>query len=153
MDLCLYFRTLVLLSILAIAAVTDTVAHRVGNRLILTGYLFLILTYAVSPPETDPFALGYALMFLMVLFLFFVLRKLGAADIKLYMLIILAFPNGRSLEMIVLSIVLSAFWSCILLFRRMPVISGPAAKFRIEDIQGIPMGLFLFMAACLVLLQ
>ena len=153
MDLCLYFRTLVLLSILAIAAVTDTVAHRVGNRLILTGYLFLILTYMVSPPETDPVALGYALMFLMVLFLFFVLRKLGAADIKLYMLIILAFPNGRSLEMIVLSIILSAFWSCFLLLRRVPVISGPAAKIRTEAMQGIPMGLFLFAAACLILLQ
>ena len=151
MNICLYFRTLVLLCVLAVAAVTDTVSHKICNRLTATGFLFILLSYLVGRPEADPVAVGYGLMFIFTLILFFVLRMLGGADVKLYMLILFAFPNRQGLNVMILSVLLCAVWPFL------QAAGGIAAGGRISGAliyarQPIPMGLFIFAASCLTLL-
>ncbi|MGJ7917959.1 prepilin peptidase [Massilia sp. LXY-6] len=79
-------RTVVLFSLLVYAAVIDVRSHRIPNRLVLSGLAFGLI-YSVFVPFWGHlgflWALGGAAIGFGVLFPFWLLRMMGAGDVKL----------------------------------------------------------------------
>ncbi len=147
MEIFSFLRAFVLLCVLAAAAVTDACCHKIYNNLILLGFFCEAAVCAVDPPETDPYALSYLLMFLLLLLFFYWRKMLGGADAKLYMLAVFSFPNACGCTIVVLSIVFSAVYAA-----GMAVVRAQTAERGSICSTGVPMGVFLFAGALAVLL-
>ena len=79
-------RTVVLFCLLAYAAVIDVRSHRIPNRLVLTGLGFGLAYSALVPfwgPHGFLWSLGGAAIGFGILFPFWLLRLMGAGDVKL----------------------------------------------------------------------
>ena len=136
-----FLRPLILLSVLAAAAATDTARRKVYNILILAGFAGEAVMYLYEPPAVESKALVYLALFIAMLIAFFCLKMLGAADVKLYMLIAFAYPNAAGLKCAAISIVLSAAFICT------------ASILRHQMPKSIPMGIFIFAGTLLTLLK
>ena len=103
-----YLRLFVLLSVLAAAAVTDLLSRRVSNGLILTGTVLEGLILVLLRPAADPYACFYLLLFLGAAACLYRGRLLGGADVKLYLLTALSYPDERGLRAVVASVLAGA---------------------------------------------
>lgn len=139
MDLSGILRPLVLLCILAAAAVTDALENKVYNILTGVGMICELLIFAVFPYAAEAEALMYECAFIAVLIVFFCLRKLGGADVKLYMLTVLAYPDSYGLDIIVYSVLAAGIYALC-----MNMMSSCRQR---QPGHGIAMGVFIFLGA------
>ena len=115
MEIFALLRPVILLGILAVAAVTDVIRHRVGNRLLLAGVLLETAVHIAVPGSIEPDILGCYAVFLAALFVLFVMRLLGGADVKLYALCMLTYPNDTGFRIAAISVIAAAVWSVYVL--------------------------------------
>ena len=118
MDISLVLRPFILLSLLAVAAVTDLLRHRVSNLLLAIGFMVEAAVHLLVTPEISREPLGLAVLFILVLFILFTLRLIGGADVKLYALCIFTYPNETGLRIICLSMLVAAAYSLVLMLRQ-----------------------------------
>lgn len=172
MEILALLRPVILLSVLAVAAVTDVIKHRVGNRLLLAGALLETAVHIAAPVNADPDILGCYAVFLAVLFVLFVMRLLGGADVKMYALCMLAYPDDTGMRLIGISLVLAALWSAYLLVSRgilterltyfcrylrligqgnptACTVYGKADNGEVTEAPILPMAVFIFIGACI----
>lgn len=176
MELSAVLRSFVLLGILATAAVTDAAENKVYNVLTGAGAICELVVYAAFPYAAEPEALIYECSFLAVLMMFFCMRKIGGADVKLYLLTVFAYPNSSGLDIIVYSVLAAGSYGVLvcaadLLAVRQTVsdprvvsaassgpdgaVSDAAKERRIRSRmprRGIAMGVFIFLGAVIRLI-
>ena len=160
----------ILLLILGAAAVSDLKFLRIGNRLLLAGMAAATLTHMAEPALPETGALTAGLLYEMVMLWMFAHHMTGGGDVKLNALILYTKPDGTGLRILVFGLLLGAvFGSGKLLMtgmwreriryikRYMQRNTGEgsfAYYLRERDGSGpvIPMAVFLFAAACLIIL-
>lgn len=118
MDISLVLRPFILLSLLAVAAVTDLLRHRVNNLLLALGFTVEAAVHLLFRPVISRESVGLAVLFILVLFILFTLRLMGGADVKLYALCVFTYPNETGLRIICLSMLIAAVYSLILMLRQ-----------------------------------
>lgn len=153
MDIFQTLRPTVLLGLLTIAAVTDIKQHRVSNIIIATGLIAEGLVHVLSHPVIAGQDLSISLLFIMVLFILFVLRLIGGADVKLYALCIFTYPNETGFRIICLSIISAAVYSLYIMLKPVPAAQQPDGLGVYADKSGrpdkaiVPMAVFIFAGA------
>ncbi len=118
MDISLVLRPFILLSLLAVAAVTDLLRHRVSNYIIAIGFIVEAIVHLFFSPVISREPFGLAVLFILVLFILFSMRLVGGADVKLYILCIFTYPNETGLRIICLSMIIAAVYSLVLILRQ-----------------------------------
>lgn len=146
MIILVFLRRIVLLFVYAAAAITDASHHKVYNSLIIFGAAAIAVIHYFSPPHIDAVELVYIAAFILLLLLFYSRRMLGAADVKLYMLLAFACPDSTGVLIIAVSVIIGAGCALCLL------VSGMLGFVITEGRQlKLPMGIFIFSSAALVL--
>lgn len=174
MEILALLRPVILLSILAVAAVTDVLKHRVSNKLLLAGMLLEATVYAAAPVNAEPGIIGCYIVFLGAVFILFVMRLLGGADVKLYALCMLSYPNSTGMKLITASVITAAVWSvCVLTARGMlksrlkllqiyliaaasgvsTACTDMADPHQNDEKAVLPMAAFIFIGACFTLMR
>lgn len=118
MDISLVLRPFILLSLLAVAAVTDLIKHRVSNHVLAIGFIIEAGIHMLSKPVISREPLGLAMLFILVLFILFSMHLIGGADVKLYILCVFTYPNEVSLRIISLSVLVGAVYAVIIMMRQ-----------------------------------
>lgn len=118
MDISLVLRPFILLSLLAVAAVTDLLKHRVSNNILAIGFIVEAAVHMLSKPVISREALGLSVLFIIVLFILFSVHLIGGADVKLYILCTFTYPNEISLRIICLSVVAGAVYALFIMLKQ-----------------------------------
>ena len=100
MEALMILRPVILISLLTVAAVTDILRHRVSNCIIAAGFILEATVHLVSGAAVDNEALSLSVLFVIFVFMLFVLRLIGGADVKLYALCVFTYPNETGLKII-----------------------------------------------------
>ena len=111
MEALMILRPVILISLLTVAAVTDILRHRVSNCIIAAGFILEATVHLVSGAAVDNEALSLSVLFVIFVFMLFVLRLIGGADVKLYALCVFTYPNETGLKIISLSVFIAAFYA------------------------------------------
>ena len=91
MDIFIILRPLVLLSVLAVASITDVRSRQVDNSIILLGFAAELTVHLLSRPSLEALSLFYLIAYLMLMFVLFCFGLTGGADFKLYALCAFAY--------------------------------------------------------------
>ncbi len=131
MDICVdILRPVILLSLLTVAAVTDVLKHKVSNHIIAMGFIAESAVHILSKPVLDCGQLGYAVLFIIILFMLFALHLMGGADVKLYALCVFTYPNETGLRIICLSVIIGALYALPVLLKQGDIAARYARLFR-----------------------
>ena len=115
MDIFIILRPLILLSVLAVASITDVKSRQVDNSIILLGFAAELAVHLLSRPSFEALSLFYLIAYLMLMFVLFCFGLTGGADFKLYALCAFAYPNNTGLSLTVISIMLAAGYAIAVL--------------------------------------
>jgi len=115
MDIFIILRPLILLSVLAVASITDVKSRQVDNSIILLGFAAELAVHLLSRPSFEALSLFYLIAYLMLMFVLFCFGLTGGADFKLYALCAFAYPNNTGLSLTVISIILAAGYAIAVL--------------------------------------
>lgn len=165
---------IIFLIVSAICSITDVKKRHIDNRVLMAGTAASAISFFITGTHVDMRALVYMLLFVLVLFFTFIMRMMGGGDIKLYAFLCFSIPNETGLKILVLSMVMSAFYGAFRLVADFAVNIKPDIKnlgfiknynnsktandrrnyaLAIRRGQGIPMALFIFMAALMVMIK
>ena len=160
----------ILLLILGASALSDLIFLRINNRLLLAGMAAATLTHMAEPALPEFGALTAGLILEMAMLWMFAHHMTGGADVKLNALILYTKPGGAGLRILVFGFVLGAIYGLgkllmtgmlterIRHIKRYIQTGAEGGSFayylRERDGRGpvIPMAVFMFMAACIILL-
>jgi|GEM_PF-3554744 len=115
MDIFIILRPLILLSVLAVASITDVKSRQVDNSIILLGFAAELAVHLLSRPSFEALSLFYLIAYLMLMFVLFCFGLTGGADFKLYALCAFVYPNNTGLSLTVISIILAAGYAIAVL--------------------------------------
>lgn len=115
MDIFIILRPLILLSVLALASITDVRSRQVDNSIILFGFAAELAVHMLSRPSFGALSLFYLIVYLMLMFVLFCFGLTGGADFKLYALCTFVYPNNTGLSLTVISIMLAAGYAITVL--------------------------------------
>ena len=89
------------------------------------------------------------IFFLISLFLFFTKHRIGGGDLKLYAFTVFAMPGRTGLMILFFSLVIAAAWCLFKLIGGS--LAGRNIPFILKD--GVPMAIFIFTAALIILIS
>ena len=130
MDIYVVLRPVILLSLLTVAAVTDVLKHKVSNQVIALGFIAESAVHLLSKSGIESEQLGYAVLFIIILFILFAMRLMGGADVKLYALCIFTYPNETGLRIICLSVIIGALYAVPILMKQGSLAARYVSLFR-----------------------
>lgn len=142
-------RTSIYLCTAFICAVTDLAWRRIFSNVLIFGTLSIFLLHIFSFPSADRESLFCMIFFLIILFLFFTKRLIGGGDLKLYAFTVFAMPGRTGLMILFFSLVIAAAWCLFKLIGGS--LAGRNITFILKD--GVPMAIFIFTAALIILIS